>query len=116
MENASVVIIGGGLIGASVAYHLASQGEQDIILLERLDLASAASCQAAGLMFQISSKPAIDELTRTTFKTINTLEEQLGECLDFKRVGTLRLAETEKNRTAVNAVFSVHPVIAYPDT
>ncbi len=106
MENASVVIIGGGLIGASVAYQLARQGEQDIILLERLDLASAASCQAAGLMFQISSKPAIDELTRTTFKTINTLEEQLGESLDFKRVGTLRLAETEKNCTALNAVFS----------
>ncbi len=106
MERASVVIIGGGLMGASVAYQLAIQGEQDIILLERLDLASAASCQAAGLMFQISSKPAIDELNRTTFKTIKTLEEQLGESLDFKRVGTLRLAETEKNRTALNAVFS----------
>lgn len=58
MGNASVTIIGGGLIGASVAYHLARQGEQDIILLEQLDLASAASCQAAGLMFKISSKPA----------------------------------------------------------
>lgn len=106
MENASVVIIGGGLLGASVAYQLAKQGEQDIILLERFDLASAASCQAAGLMFQISSKPAIDELSRTTFKTIKTLEEQLGEGLDFKQVGTLRLAETEKNRTALNAIFS----------
>ena len=39
MENASVVIIGGGLLGASVAYQLARQGEQDIILLERFDLA-----------------------------------------------------------------------------
>ena len=79
MSKASIVIIGGGLLGTSVAYHLTRRGARDVILLERLDLATSASSQAAGLMFTISSKPSVDSLSRVTFKAIDALEEQLGE-------------------------------------
>ncbi|MDX2446760.1 MAG: FAD-binding oxidoreductase [Desulfobacterales bacterium] len=106
MNKAAIVIIGGGLLGASVAYHLTRRGMCDVILLERLDLATAASSQAAGLMFTISSKPAVDRLSRVTFKVIDALEEQLGDHLDFHQVGTVRFAETEKNRSTLEALYS----------
>ena len=78
MNKAAIVIIGGGLLGTSIAYHLTKRGTRDVILLERLDLATAASSQAAGLMFTISSKPAVDQLSRVTFKVIDELEVLFG--------------------------------------
>ncbi|MBW2614511.1 MAG: FAD-dependent oxidoreductase, partial [Deltaproteobacteria bacterium] len=105
MNKAAIVIIGGGLLGTSVAYHLTRRGACDVILLERLGLATAASSQAAGLMFAISSKPAVDRLSRVTFKVIDALEEQLGDHLDFHRVGTVRLAETGKSRSTLEALY-----------
>ena len=106
MNKATIVIIGGGLLGTSVAYHLTRCGTRDVILLERLDLATAASAQAAGLMFTISSKPAVDRLSRVTFKVIDELEEQLGDHLDFHRVGTVRIAETGKSHSTLEALYA----------
>ena len=106
MNKAAIVIIGGGLLGTSIAYHLTRRGTRDVILLERLDLATAASTQAAGLMFSISSKPAVDQLSRVTFKVIDEIERQLGDHLDFHRVGTVRFAQTEKNRSTLEALYN----------
>ena len=106
MNKTAIVIIGGGLLGTSLAYHLTRHGACDVILLERLNLAAAASSQAAGLMLTITSKPAVDRLSRATFKVIDALEEQLGEHLDFHRVGTVRFAETEKSRSTLEALYT----------
>ncbi|MDA9761622.1 FAD-binding oxidoreductase [Desulfobacterales bacterium] len=106
MTKSDIVIIGGGLLGTSVAYHLTRRGVRDVILLERLDLATSASSQAAGLMFTISSKPAVDRLSRVTFKVIDALEEQLGDPLDFHRVGCVRFAETRENRSILEALYT----------
>lgn len=106
MNNAAIVIIGGGLLGTSVAYHLTKRKVCDVTLLERLDLATAASSQVAGLMFAISSKPAVDRLSRVTFKVIDALEEQLGDHLDFHQVGTVRLVETGKSRSTLEALYA----------
>ena len=105
MNKAAIVIIGGGLLGTSIAYHLTKRGTRDVILLERLDLATAASSLAAGLMFMISSKPAVDQLSRVTFKVIAELEEVLSDHLDFHRVGTVRFAETGKNWSTLKALY-----------
>jgi 4-methylaminobutanoate oxidase (formaldehyde-forming) len=105
MAPAAVVIVGGGILGASVAYHLAGLGQRGVVLLERLDIANAASCRAAGLVLQISSKPAIDRMCRATIKAIAALERELGESLDFCLAGTLRLAETMKSRQALTALM-----------
>lgn len=104
MNKSFVVIIGGGVLGTSVAYHLTKRKVSDVILLERLDLATAASSQAAGLMFAISSKPAVDRLSRVTFKDIDSLEELLGDHLDFHCVGTVRFADTKKNRSTLEVL------------
>ncbi|WP_417427783.1 NAD(P)/FAD-dependent oxidoreductase [Kiloniella sp.] len=101
MEKASTVIIGGGILGCSIAYHLAKRGVEDVLLLERLDLASASSPLAAGLMFQISSKPAVDCLSRRTFTVLSELENITDELLDFKAVGTLRIAETSESKASL---------------
>jgi len=106
MNKTSIVIIGGGLLGTSLAYHLTRHGTCDVILLERLNLATAASSQAAGLMLTITSKPAVDRLSRETFKVIDALEEQLGEHLDFHRVGTVHFAETERSRSTLEALYT----------
>ena len=104
MNKAAIVIIGGGLLGTSVAYHLTRHEMCDVILLERLALATAASSQAAGLMFTISSKPAVDRLSRVTFKVMDALEEQLGDHLDFHQVGSVRFAETGTSRSTLEAL------------
>ncbi|MCZ4281557.1 FAD-binding oxidoreductase [Kiloniella laminariae] len=101
MAKASLVVIGGGILGCSIAYHLAKRGVDDVLLLERRDLATASSSQAAGLMFKISSKPAVDHLSRRTFELFSELEEITGEALDFKAVGSLRVAESEANKASL---------------
>jgi glycine/D-amino acid oxidase-like deaminating enzyme len=106
MKSAAIAIIGGGILGSSVAYHLGQNGESDVILVERSNIATAASSQAAGLMFRISSKPAVDALSRTTFKDIASLENQLGASLDFHRLGTLRIAETEENHSKLMELYA----------
>ena len=106
MRKAAIVIVGGGLLGTSVAYHLARRGARDVVLLERLGLATSASSQAAGLMFTISSKASVDRLSRVTFKAIDALEEQLGEPLDFHRVGCVRFAGTRQNRSVLESLYT----------
>ncbi|MBV9750237.1 MAG: FAD-binding oxidoreductase, partial [Acetobacteraceae bacterium] len=59
---AQVVIIGGGIIGASVAYHLVQRGWRDVVLLERRNLAGGATSQTAGLMHQLWASPSIARL------------------------------------------------------
>ncbi|WP_120498360.1 FAD-binding oxidoreductase [Kiloniella sp. EL199] len=105
MDKASTVIIGGGILGCSIAYHLAKRGVEDVLLLERLDLATAASSQAAGLMFQISSKPAVDILSRRTFSVLSELENITGEALDFKAVGTLRIGESLDSKANLEQLY-----------
>ena len=106
MRKPGVVIVGGGVFGTSIACHLAAaHAGKDVLLIERMEIASAASCQAAGLMFRISSKPAVDRLSRSTFRRIQVLEQLLEEALDFRRVGTLRLADSEKSRSDLEALY-----------
>ncbi len=103
-KTAGVVIVGGGVLGASVAYHLAGRGLRDVLVLERTGIAHAASSRAAGLILQLSSKPAVDRLSRMTAGALAALEDQLGEALDFHRVGTVRVAATDSGRAALDAL------------
>ena len=61
-ERASVVVIGGGVIGTSIAYHLASSGVTDVVLLERDELACGSTCRAAGGVRASFSNPANIEI------------------------------------------------------
>lgn len=92
MENFDHIIIGGGALGLSLAFNLASDGREKILVLERNELASAASSKAAGLILQATTKSSNTPLAKLTIDTIPQLEEELGESVGFHAVGSLRVA------------------------
>ncbi|MGI9371466.1 MAG: NAD(P)/FAD-dependent oxidoreductase, partial [Hyphomicrobiales bacterium] len=92
MENFDHIIIGGGALGLSTAYHLARDNKERILVLERDELASAASSKAAGLILQTTTKPSTTPLVKLTVDTLALLEEELGDSIGFHAVGSLRVA------------------------
>jgi len=104
VETFDHVIVGGGIVGASVAYHLTCKRAGTVLLLERNELASAASSRAAGLVLQASAKSSKTPLANLTAKTIPVLEEELGESVGFHNVGSLRIAATEDRAAELDAM------------
>src|SRR3989449_4287147 len=87
MERARAVVIGGGITGASVAYHLAKAGWTDTLLLDKGELTSGATCHAAGLVTQFNPSPTMMRFRRYSIE----LYRELGV---FEAVGSLRLASS----------------------
>ncbi|MGI9513361.1 MAG: NAD(P)/FAD-dependent oxidoreductase [Anderseniella sp.] len=92
METFDHIIIGGGALGLSIAYHLARDSRDSVLVLERNELASAASSKAAGLILQATGKIPQTPLVKSTRATVSLLEEELGESIGFHPVGSLRIA------------------------
>jgi 4-methylaminobutanoate oxidase (formaldehyde-forming) len=106
--HAQVVIIGGGVIGCSVAYHLTKLGWRDVLLLERKQLTSGTTWHAAGLIVTPSSSELGVEMSTYTRELLKSLEEETGQSTGFKPIGYLQLACTpewleERRRMAVIA-------------
>ncbi|MFZ5963480.1 GcvT family protein [Thalassococcus sp. BH17M4-6] len=93
--QARVVIIGGGVIGCSVAYHLTKLGWQDVVLLERKQLTSGTTWHAAGLIAQLRATANMTRLAKYSQELYGALEEETGVATGFKRVGSITLALTE---------------------
>ncbi len=90
--SAKAVIIGGGIIGCSTAYHLGKLGWTDTVLLERHRLTSGTTFHAAGLVGQLRSNANITELLGYSVALYDRLEEETGLATGWKRNGGLRLA------------------------
>jgi 4-methylaminobutanoate oxidase (formaldehyde-forming) len=95
--HAQVVIIGGGVIGCSVAYHLTKLGWRDVVLLERKDLTCGTTWHAAGLaesgLFASAVKSDMAKYTQELFQRLG---EETGQDTGFRRIGYLELASTEE--------------------
>ncbi|MBS0613280.1 MAG: GcvT family protein [Proteobacteria bacterium] len=91
-KAAQVVIIGGGVIGCSIAYHLSRLGWHDILLFERLRLTHGATWHAAGLVGQLRSSSNLTRLMRYSAELYGELERETGQATGWRRVGSLRLA------------------------
>ena len=89
-----VVIIGGGVIGCSIAYHLAQRGVRDVTLLERLQLTHGATWHAAGLVGQLRSSSNMTRLMRYGAELYGKLEAQTGQATGWHRTGSLRIASS----------------------
>ncbi len=87
-----VVIIGGGVIGCSIAYHLSRRGWTDVTLLERLRLTHGTTWHAAGLVGQLRGTSNLTRLMRYGAQLYGTLEQETGQATGWRRVGSLRLA------------------------
>ena len=98
------IIIGGGILGLSIAYHLARDSRDSVLVLERNELASAASSKAAGLILQATSKPSNTPLVKLTREIIPKLEEELGDAVGFHDVGSLRIAASESRVQELKSV------------
>ncbi|MGE0844788.1 MAG: FAD-dependent oxidoreductase [Flavobacteriaceae bacterium] len=92
--HARVVIVGGGVAGCSVAYHLAKLGWRDIVLLERKQLTSGTTWHAAGLIGQLRSSANMTRLARYTQELLFALEEETGMSTGFRRCGSISVALT----------------------
>ena len=92
--KARVVIIGGGIIGCSVAYHLTKLGWKDVVLLERKQLTSGTTWHAAGLIAQLRATANMTKLAKYSQELYGNLEEETGVATGFKRVGSITAALT----------------------
>jgi sarcosine dehydrogenase len=93
--HARIVIIGGGIIGCSTAYHLATLGCQDVIVLERKKLTSGSTFHAAGLVGQLRNNANITQLLKCSVDLYSRLEKENDQATGWKMVGGLRLACNE---------------------
>ncbi len=91
-SHAQVIVIGGGIVGSSTAYHLAKLGYRDVLLLERHQLTSGSTWHAAGLVGQLRSQAGITQLLGNSISLYNRLEEETGIATGWKMNGGLRLA------------------------
>ena len=95
-EHARIVIIGGGVIGTSIAYHLALAGEVDVMLLEKAQLTHGCTWHAAGLVGQLRSRRNLTRLMQNSVAVFDRLESESGLSIDWKKVGSLRLASSKQ--------------------
>src|SRR6266700_1230981 len=92
-SRARVVVVGGGVIGCSVAYHLAHMGWSDVVLLERDRLTSGTTWHAAGLMVTFgSTSETSTEMRKYTSDLYSRLEAETGLATGFKQVGFIEIA------------------------
>ncbi len=94
-DTAEVVIIGGGIMGASTAYHLAQRGCTDVVILERDLLAQGSTGLSAGGIRQQFSHPANIRLSQEAVRVFERFQEQFGVDIEFRQVGYLFLAQSD---------------------
>lgn len=93
-SRAQIVIIGGGIVGCSVAYHLAKLGLRDVVLLEQGRLSCGTTWHAAGLVGQLRSSENMTRLIRYSTELYERLEAETGFGTGWKRTGSISVAST----------------------
>ena len=93
-ERARVVIIGGGVGGTSIAYHLVQRGWRDVVLLERAQLTSGSTFHSAGLVGQLRSSLPLTRLMMDSVALYRRLTQETGVDIGWREVGSLRLASS----------------------
>ena len=106
-QHAQIVIVGGGVAGASAAYHLAKLDRSDVVLLERNQLTSGTTWHAAGLIMQLRSTHALTELAKYNVELYSSLEAETGQATGFKQNGTLGVCRTRDRLFETRRVASI---------
>ncbi len=105
--QARTVIVGGGIIGASIAYHLTKLGWTDVVLLERGQLTSGTTWHAAGLVNQLRTTHTMTDLCRYGATLFSSLKEETGQETGFRRTGSLPVARTPERLTEIARLISL---------
>ena len=119
--RARVVIVGGGVIGCSVAYHLAKIGWNDVVLLERKQLTSGTTWHAAGLVGQLRPSINMTKLAKYTGELYLGLEAETGQATGYRQCGSLSIAtnlerfEELKRSASMAKVFDLPVHVVSPE-
>jgi len=119
-NHTEIVIIGGGALGCSIAYHLAKLGKKDVVLLEKSALTHGCTWHAAGLIGQLRSKRNLTQMLQYSTELYDRLEAETGQATGWNKVGSLRIASSKERwqeikRTATTARsfgFELHLISA----
>lgn len=113
-DEARVVIVGGGIAGCSLLYHLSMLGCTDALLLEQHELTSGTTWHAAGLCTQFSGSYNLMGLLKRSVELYETLEEATGQPVGYHRTGSLRLAESADRLDEFRHVAGVAALLDVP--
>jgi glycine cleavage system T protein len=113
-SRARAVIVGGGVIGCSVAYHLTKLGLSDVVLLERKQLTSGTTWHAAGLIGQLRQSINMTQLARYTGELYRGLEAETGQATGYRQCGSLSLATTAGRMEELKRNASMAKVFGLP--
>src|ERR1039457_682501 len=105
--RARVVVIGGGVIGTSVAYHLAKLGLPDVLLLEQGQLSCGTTWHAAGLVGQLRASESGTRLGQYSTELYSRLEDEVGLGTGFRRCGGVTVARTPERMTQLRRTAAV---------
>ncbi len=120
-KKARVVIIGGGVIGCSIAYHLTKIGWDDVVLLERKQLTSGTTWHAAGLVGQLRPSINMTKLAQYTGELYRGLEAETGQATGYRQCGSISMAtnaerfEELKRSASMAKVFGLPVHVVTPD-
>ena len=113
-SHASVVIIGGGVMGLSTAYHLARAGVTDVVLVEKGELGSGSTCKAAGGVRAQFSDAVNIELGARSLHAFETFEATFGQQIDLHQVGYLFLLEKPEHVAAFEKNIALQNELGVP--
>ncbi len=113
-ESASIVIIGGGVMGTSIAFHLAEAGVRDILLLEQAQLGSGSTCKAAGGVRAQFSDPVNIALGVRGLDAFESFAERPGQEIDLRQPGYLFLLHTPEEVAAYEASVALQNSMGVP--
>ncbi|WP_170335622.1 GcvT family protein [Ruegeria arenilitoris] len=106
-NQARTVVIGGGVIGCSIAYHLAREGRKDIVVLERSKLTSGTTWHAAGLVRRLRPSATLTKLINYSIDLYGELELETGQATGWTQTGSLTLATNEDRLTNIKRQVSL---------
>ncbi len=102
-SHVQVAVIGGGVVGASVLYHLTKAGWRDVVLVERNELTSGSTWHAAGGMHTINGDPNVAKLQQYTINLYKEIEEISGQSCGVHLTQGITLAASQERAAAISA-------------
>ena len=113
-DEARAVIIGGGVGGTSIAYHLAALGWQDVVLLEKGDIADGTTWHSAGLVGQLRPSKTLTEMNMHSVEVYRRLEEETGVDPGWQEVGSLRLISSQDRAEELDRLAGMATAFGLP--
>src|ERR1700684_1109236 len=114
-DRARIVIIGGGVGGTSIAYHLAQLGERDVVLLDRNELTSGSTFHSAGLVGQLRGSVSLTRMMMDSVELYRRLDCGWGECGGIRLAGTPEREEEVLRQVAGARTFGLPLELLSPD-